>query len=710
MELPGPWRALAADDEQRRDAVGLDCDDSAWPEITVPGHWRANEAFAESDGPLVYRTWFSLPRPDTGRRRWVTFNGIFYQADVWLDGAYLGDPEGYFIPHSFDITALSRLEEDHVVAVEVACHPERGDHGRRNVTGIFQSSEAVPAGWNPGGIWRHVAVYDTGPVKIDRLRVLCRDADDSRAFLSLTAVLDSDSARTITLVTTAGDDDVTSVVVTAEHSLATGTNEIEWTLDIKRPDLWWPRALGDQPLYDIVVDVQVGGEHSDRRTRRTGLREVAWSNWVCSVNRESLFLKGANYVPTRPGLADADPQLVRADVAKAIDAGLDALRVQAHIGHPELYRAADEAGLLILQDFPLHHAYARSVRSEAVRQSAEAVNSLGHHPSIVRWSAHDEPVPEGSAESGDGRFRRFVAQQLPTWNRSVLDRWVKRTFERCDPTRMTVAHGGVMPHLPQLDGTESHLWAGWYSGEIADLATLARRVPRLVRFVTEFGAQSVPEGIEAILDTTSWPVLDRDVLEATLRADVDVLAHRFPPGDYTDLDAWREATQEYQARLLARQIRALRRLKYSPTGGFCFSWLADPAPLVAAGVLDAQRRPKRAWQAVVDACAPVVLAPDALPDFVEAGDVLSVQIHVVNDLRDDLEPCMVTASWTWPGGHHERGFIGSVTSDSCSLVGTTTTTVPDTLGELALVLTLTTGHGDSPRATYRQVTAITIRP
>ena len=114
---------------------------------------------------------------------------------MWLDGAYLGDPEGYFFPHSFDVTALSRLGEDHVVAIEVTCNPEPGTSGRRNITGLFQHSEAVDRRWNPGGLWRPVLVYDTGPVKLDRLRVLCRDADETRAHLRLYARLESDDAQ-----------------------------------------------------------------------------------------------------------------------------------------------------------------------------------------------------------------------------------------------------------------------------------------------------------------------------------------------------------------------------------------------------------------------------------------------------------------------------------------------------------------------------------
>ena len=401
---------------------------------TVPGHWQSHPTFAKSDGPILYRRRFELAPPADGRRRWVTLDGVFYQADVWLDGAYLGDPQGYFFPHSFDVTALSRLADEHVLAIEVTCNPERGISGRRNITGIFQHSEAVDRAWNPGGLWRPVLVYDTGPAKLDRLRVLCRDADETRAHLRLYVCLDSDEARTVRVRTTAAG----VLVGETEHPVAAGNNEIEWALDIDRPQLWWPRALGDQPLTDVDVELLVDGEVSDRRSRRTGLREVAWNDWVCSINGERLFLKAANIVPTRPGLADATPEEVRRDVELAVEAGLDAVRVQAHIAHPELYHAADELGVLVLQDFPLQWGYAHQIRREAVRQVREAVNTLGHHPSIVQWCAHDEPVadaPQVEHESTGRWLRRLVSKQLPTWNKSVLDRWLKRAFEQADPTR-----------------------------------------------------------------------------------------------------------------------------------------------------------------------------------------------------------------------------------------------------------------------------------
>ena len=90
-------------------------------------------------------------------------------------------------------------------------------------------------------------------------------------------------------------------IAESERSLAGGLNDVSWNLDIDNPALWWPRSLGDQPLTEMSIEVMVDGELSDRRERRTGLREVAWNEWVCSVNGERLFLKGANLLPTRVG-------------------------------------------------------------------------------------------------------------------------------------------------------------------------------------------------------------------------------------------------------------------------------------------------------------------------------------------------------------------------------------------------------------------------
>jgi beta-mannosidase len=704
VELSGIWRATEADDDLRRGAIGLDTDDSGWERIDVPGHWRNHPKFAASDGPLLYRHHFSASGPEAGRRRWVTLDGVFYQADVFLDGAYLGDAEGYFIPHTFDITALSRFGDEHVLAIEMACSPQSGPRNKRNITGVFQHWDGIDRNWNPGGIWRPVRVYDTGPVRVDRFRVLCRDADTTRAHVLLYARLDCDDRRRVRVRTLVGG----RPIAESERSLAGGHNDVSWNLDIDNPALWWPRSLGDQPLTEMSIEVLVDGEVSDRRRRRTGLREVAWNDWVCSVNGERLFLKGANLLPTRAGLADATPDMMRHDIELAVDAGLDVLRVHGHIAPRPLYDAADELGMLLMQDFPLLWGYARNVRAQAVDQASAAVDQLGHHPSIVSWTAHNDPAAVAIGIEGDTartRLRYVAAHQLPSWNKTILDRWVKRSFEKADPTRPCIPHSGVLPHLPQLDGTDSHFYFGWYHGDVRDVDHLAARIPRLFRFLSEFGAQSVPATADFI-DPALWPDLDWDLLAEQNGLQKWVFDLRVPPEQFATFDEWRHATQVYQAELLRHHIELIRRLKYHPAGGFALFSFNDPGPVVSFSVLDHERVPKIAYDVVKRACMPVVVLADRPPDFVAPGDDLSLDVHAVNDLRADIDPAVVDVVASWAGGERRWRFGGDVPADECVKVGTISLSIPETLGALTIELTLTAGE---IKARNRYSTAVTMR-
>ena len=158
LDLSGVWRAHVADDELRRAFADLAFDDSRWSELHVPGHWRSHTAFAANDAPVLHRRAFETLPPPEGRRAWVTFSGLFYQGDVWLDGAYLGDTEGYFASHAFEISDQLRDRSEHVLALELACSPQLDRKAKRNLTGVFQHWDCIHPNWNPGGIWRDVTV------------------------------------------------------------------------------------------------------------------------------------------------------------------------------------------------------------------------------------------------------------------------------------------------------------------------------------------------------------------------------------------------------------------------------------------------------------------------------------------------------------------------------------------------------------------------
>ena len=699
MDLGGAWRAAVADDDLRRVYAEPAYDDDDWTPIHVPGHWQSTSAFATCDGPVLYRRSFTTDGLDPGQRAWLEFEGVFYQSDVYLDDTYLGDTEGYFFPHRFEITEQVRDRDHHVLAVEVTNSPPSDLTAKRSVTGVFDHWDAMDPVPNVGGIWRPVRIATTGPVHIHHYRCVCSDASPDRATVSLRAVLGTTEATDVEVCTTLRRPSGATERQQDVHHLAAGENRVEWEIQVDDPDLWWPHRLGAPHLHHVDVAVrEVDGPVSDRRYHRIGLRSVELHDWVASINGERLYLKGAHQGPTRLSLAEVTREEFRHDVDLAVGCGLDFLRIHGHVSRPELYEAADEAGLLLWQDFPLQWGYARQVLKQARRQAREMVDRLGPHPSVAIWCAHDEPVAlEASPDSvvdpleRTGSLARTVlAQQLPTWNRTRLDTSVKRVIAKSDGSRPVIAHSGVFPHPPQLDGTDSHLWYGWYYGDERDLGRTLSLIPRLARFVGAFGAQAVPDDA-GFCHPERWPDLDWDQLGRRHSLQRAVFDRTVPPHRFATFEQWADATQRYQATVIRRQIETLRRLKYRPTGGFALFSFADTNPAVSWSVLDHERRPKRGHAALRAACAPVIVVADRLPATVWAGQTITLDVHVVSDLRDDVDDAEVTARLSWPDGDAPFRWGGSIPADSCVRVGTIEMPAPETEGRLQLDLSLSAG-------------------
>ncbi|MEE2767985.1 MAG: hypothetical protein VX833_02085, partial [Actinomycetota bacterium] len=264
------------------------------------------------------------------------------------------------------------------------------------------------------------------------------------------------------------------------------------------------------------------------------------------------------------------------------------------------------------------------------------------------------------------------------------------SLDRADPSRPVVSHSGVLPNLPRMDDSDSHLWFGWNAGQAADMADYLDRVPRAGRFVSAFGTQSVPAGCE-VTDPTRWPAVDWADMASHFGAHAEVLARRFPPEDHPDPETWAEATRSHQTQVLRTQIELLRRLKYRPSGGFSLDRLLDSAPAVSGSIFDHQRNPKPAWTAVSDACAPTIVVAWPPPFRLESSGELRTWVSVVHDGREPLDPTQVTAELTVAGTKELWTWQGRVEADSVLDIGGIIWPIVNTTGPVDLVLRLDAG-------------------
>ncbi len=645
------WRAARADERLQRQFSDPDFDDSAWTPIEVPAHWQTQPGLEDFAGTLLYRCDLTVPSLQPGQRRWLRFNGLCYSGDVFLDGAYLGETEGYFTNHRFEITDLAHEAGTSVLAIEVnASRDTPGEHGRA-ITGWFTDAPGTPAGWNPAGIWQDLEIVDTGPITIRHFRSICVEATPRRARLALRAVLLVDQPGEVELVT-----DVADVTHTDTHEVAAGENRVEWHVDIADPDLWWPHGLGDQPVFDLRVQARTSvGTISDRKYRRLGFRSTSMRDFILRVNEKRIFVKGVNVAPPSLDVAGTPTARIREELENVIEAGFNLVRVRSHVARPDFYDHCDELGLLVWQDFPLEGGYVRSITGQAEQQVRELVDLVGHHPSVVVWGGHMRPHSDEPRRTAAPAIRH---QQLPSWNRTVLDRAIRRTFMQADPSRKTVAHSDVAPHVPHLSGSDVGLYFGWFEGQAEQLADYAAALPRMVRFVSDMGGQALPL------------VVDRDLDEMlhVAGAETEALHALLPPSEHPDVDSWIAAMRRTQAEILTTTIETLRVLKYKPTGGFCAGLWRGIAPGLSRALVDNDGTPRPAHDAAVQALQPVlpVLYPPGRSIHARSSNIVS--LHVVNDLDRDVE-LEVSAAIVDHRGEQRRTWRGRADADSVAFLG-----------------------------------------
>ncbi|MEZ5225594.1 MAG: hypothetical protein R2710_02680 [Acidimicrobiales bacterium] len=157
---------------------------------------------------------------------------------------------------------------------------------------------------------------------------------------------------------------------------------------------------------------------------------------------------------------------------------------------------------------------------------------------------------------------------------------------------------------------------------------------------------------------------------------------------YADGESWALATRAYQAELLRFHIETIRRLKYSPAGGFCLLSLIDADPDGGFGLLDHERHRKPAFDAVADACTPVAIVADQPPAITTAGAPIQLAVHAISDLRTTLGNVEVIATATCGSWSHRQTWHGDLPADSCQLIGELAFEVPDLNGQLVIDLSL----------------------
>lgn len=635
--------------------------DETWHSINVPGHWQQQPGLEDYAGKVVYLCQFTLPNLTTEAlpkpvRTWLRIRGIFYWSHPYLNGVDLGLHEGYFDPYEHDITTI--VKHNNTLIIEVDCPDEHNKLNKRMITGVFSHWDCIDPHTNPGGIWLPVEIHQSGPVRLQSVRCHTETANDIFAQLHYSVDLDSVLDGSIILRWTIAPRtyDGETQIIEQRRRIKAQTQTIRGMLKVREPRLWWTHDLGTPDLYSISLDVLWDDRQiSDSTTFDFGIRRFELRDWIPYLNGTRFLIKGSNYAPGDTRIATMNATRCTHDVHLARDCNMNLLRIHAHVEHPDFYTAANEAGLLLWQDMPLQWLYQAKILTEAQRQVKAMVHMLYNHPSVAIWCMHNEPfyVGETSNESLPRRLRTYQSAFGFSWNRDVLDTYLKRNTEHEDPSRPVIRSSGEFS-VPRLrEGTDTHIYFGWYKayGSLQEVDRLRKVAISNFRFVTEFGAQSFPnvESCRKFLPA-DVKALDPAYLASHHSFQPDIMSYWVPWQDAQSFDELVAMTQEYQMKVNRFYIDRLRYHKYRPTGGIVPFMFCDPYPAILWSIVDYWRQPKRSYYAMQMAFSPQYLFTLIAPGPYRVAEHIELPLYVVNDAHTVMTNIHVTAILRDPDG------------------------------------------------------------
>lgn len=388
------WRFILGDrDEWRQPAF----DDTSWRLLDVPHDWSIEGEYSKNNpgGTLTgylptgigwYRKEIFLDKLWEKKQVSITFDGVFMNSTVWLNGHVLGTrPYGY-ISFTYDLTHYL-LPGRNVISVRV------------------DNSLQPAARWYTGsGIYAHVRLTATSKVHFiaDGVFVRAIQLSNDSANIAVSAeIRNVDEAKELDCEIELSDRHGKPVAhvripvrVTRQSS-----GSFSQRLIVRSPQLWSP----DFPnMYQARLRLFRGSRVVDEHIVSFGIRTARFdADRGLLLNGIPVKLHGVaeHYCAAAVGSAIPDAILER-QLRLLKEMGANAIRTAHHPRPPIFYELCDRIGLMVVNEIfdgwhkKAEQDYGARFFKEWWRRDLEAcIRRDRNHPSIVLWSIGNETGP-----------------------------------------------------------------------------------------------------------------------------------------------------------------------------------------------------------------------------------------------------------------------------------------------------------------------------
>jgi beta-galactosidase len=349
-----------------------------------------------------YRKTFTVDKIYTGKQIYITFDGVYMNSDVWINGHYLGNRPNGYVSFFYDLT------------------PYLNPVGKSNVIAVCVKNLGINSRWYSGsGIYRHVWLTPLNDVhtEIWGTYITTPDVSENVATVKVESTIKNASSQNknvnvrIDLLDPLGK--LVATKTQRLNILAGNTQLLSQLLTIAKPSLW---TLEKPSLYKAKVTV-LDGKAKDETITPFGIRSIEFDGTKgFLLNGKVVKLKGGCIHHDNGPLGAAS--IDRAEVRKIEllkKAGYNAVRLSHNPYAPALLNACDRLGMLVVTDSydmwekeksPVKGGYNNYFKDWWQKDLQALIYRDRNHPSIIMWGIGNE-IPEAADTSG---YR--IAKQL----------------------------------------------------------------------------------------------------------------------------------------------------------------------------------------------------------------------------------------------------------------------------------------------------------
>ena len=449
LSLNGTWKFAYADSPGRREKEfwqeGYAC--SGWDDIAVPGHiqlqgydkcqyintmypWDGHDELrppqvSERYNPVgSYVKMFTLPDSWSGKKVYISFQGVETAFYVWCNGVFIGYGEDSFTPSDYELTKALKPGENRL-AVEVY---KRSSASWLEDQDFFRFS----------GIFRDVFLYAAPAIHIEDLYVKAVLQDDySTGDLAVALRVRCEDVR---------QGKLEAELIDPEGKTAgTFTGEIEadgdYILFRDLPGIR-PWSAESPSLYTLVLTVsdRESGQIQEVIPQRVGFRRFEMQEGIMCLNGRRIIFKGINRheFNLKRGRAVTEADMLW-DIRFMKQYNINAVRTSHYPNQTRWYELCDEYGLYVIDEANLesHGSWQKLGACEpswnvpgdlpewkaCVVDRAESMFERDkNHPSVLIWSCGNESYAGENILAMSEFFHRQDSSRLVHYEGSVWNR------------------------------------------------------------------------------------------------------------------------------------------------------------------------------------------------------------------------------------------------------------------------------------------------